>query len=344
MKIFTIYFSSLILLIFSQQVSADTISIKVNKQAKDTLKLSETKKSDNNHTFKKDTLNVKVVDNVILKSEKKDHLNYIFPILTLILGFFLNRGYDYFAEKRRTRKEGERWIAELRCLDKPLQEQKELLEAFLKEHSIDKFDKPELVIHQMLNCEIFKSLDKSYLLKYLVTKEKDFPKAVNLSNNIHGFISSLNFFSNNIVQKFNEYLTKSSNHFSIFNEHLQQLTVNFSKYTVNLEKRTGLDPIHDVTYKKILELYQEHIMPHSEDGNIEIFDLQKKFIMPLAMIFSQNRLDDDLIEMSIVLSNCNMEIKAIRLEKRYLDDIFNAIIKHLIKSKEDLDKLLDKVK
>ena len=118
---------------------------------------------------------------------------------------------------------------------------------------------------------------------------------------------------------------------------------NFAQYGVKIEQTTGKDPIQDLTYKQIWDLFEKFIIPHLNDGNIEIFSLQKNFIIPLGEIISINRLNNDLREMSVISSNCNMEIKAIRMEKRYLTENYIKIISHLDKSKQNLDKLIKKI-
>lgn len=343
MKIIKILIVSLVLLICIQKVNADSINLDSSIQQKETVLLSDMGKNDTITEQNTDTLTIKVADKVELKSGIRDYINLLFPILTLILGFILNRGYDYFSQKNRIKKDGQRWITELRCLDQPLKEQKQSIKKFLKEQAIDKFDTPELIIHDILDCEIFKSLDKTNLLKYLDAKNKDFDKAVELSNSIHGFISSLQYISKTIKSRFNENIENSSKHIDLFNVYLQQLMLNFAQFGVKIEQETGIDPIHDPIYKQIWDLFEKFIIPHSNDGNIEIFSFQKNFIIPLGNLISQNRLNNDLREMSVISSNCNMEIKAIRMEKRYLTENYTKIISYLDKSKQNLDELIKKI-
>lgn len=343
MKSIKILIFTLIFLTGIQKVNADSINSDSSIQKIETVLLSDTENKDIISKQKLDTLTIKVADKVELKSGNRDYINLLFPILTLILGFFLNRGYDYFSQKKKIKKDGQRWITELRCLEQPLQDQKQSIEDFLKEQAIDKFDTPELIIHDILDCEIFKSLDKTNLLKYLDAKNKDFDKAVELSNSVHGFISSLQYISKTIKSRFNENIENSSKHFDLFNEYLQQLMQNFAQYGVKIEQTTGKDPIQDLTYKQIWDLVEKFILPHSEDGNIEVFSFQNNFIVPLGDLISKNRLNDDLREMSVISSNCNLEIKALRMEKRYLLENYTKIISHLDKSKQNLDKLIKKI-
>jgi hypothetical protein len=290
-----------------------------------------------------DTINVKVFGINHNKKEKKDYINLFLPILTLLLGFFLNRGYEYFAEKRRIKKDGERWIAELRSLEEPLDAQISSLKEFLTIHEQDKFETPEIKVFQILNCEVFKSLDKSNLLKYLESRHKDFPKAIQLSNNFHTYISAIAFSYDDITRRFNDYLNQASTHVDLFNAHLHQMMQSFAFYGVILEKKTNESPTNNDTFRQIHELFKKYIYPHTEDGEIDLFSLQSNFLKPLLDIISVNRLDENLKEISIHSSNCNLEIKAVRAEKEYLIKNFTKAIGHLMKLKENLVTLLEKL-
>jgi hypothetical protein len=274
-------------------------------------------------------------------SNKRDYVNLIFPILTLILGFFLNRGYDNFTEKRKIKKGGERWIAELQGLEEPILSQKKSIEEFIARHTVDKFETPHLEVHQLLNCEVFKSLDKTDLLKYIKTQEKNYSEVIKLSNSVHGFLSSLNFVYNDITKRFNEYLENASKHVELFNEHLQQMNRSFAMYGVAIEKDTGKRAEDNPVFSQMNGLFKKHITPFIDTGDIELFSLQKEFIVNLGIILSKYRADENIQEISIHLSNCNMEIRAIRMEKRYLSENFGNIIEYLVKSKNNLEKLVN---
>ena len=311
-------------------VKSDTLEICYG----DTMTVSLNSDSTNYST------NEKFILNFQQQPKKRDYVNLILPIITLLLGFFLNRGYEYFNEKRKIVRSGERWIAELQGLEEPILSQKKSLEEFLENHSIDKFEPPQLEIHQILDCEIFKSLEKSDLLKFIKTREKNYADVVKVSNSVHGFISSMNFIYNDITSRFNEYLENTSKHVELFNEHLKQLNQSFGMFGVAIETETGKDPMEDKVFNQMYSLFHKYISPYNETGDIELFGLQKEFIMHLSAIVATYRANKDIQKIAIHLSNCNMEIKAIRMEKRYLSENFGKVIEYLVKSKNNLDNVI----
>lgn len=343
--------SLFVLMLFApiQRTIADTIpeqkqnTPNITLVKSDTLKIcyGDTMTVSLNSDSKNYSTNEKFVLNFQQQPKKRDYVNLIFPIFTLLLGFFLNRGYDHFIEKRKIKKSGERWVAELQGLEEPILSQKKSLEEFLVNHSIDKFEPPQLEVHQILDCEIFKSLDKSDLLKFIKTREKNYANVVKVSNSVHGFISSMNFIYNDITSRFNEYLEKTSNHVELFNEHLKQLNQSFGMFGVAIETETGKDPMENKVFSQMYSLFHKYISPYVETGDIEIFGLQKEFITRLSLIVATYRANKDIQEIAIHLSNCNMEIKAIRMEKRYLSENYGKVIEYLVKSKSNLDSVIN---
>lgn len=285
--------------------------------------------------------NEKLILNFQQQPKKHDYINLIFPIFTLFLGFFLNRGYDYFIEKRNIIKSGESWVAELQGLAEPILSQKKSLEEFLENHSIDKFESPQLEVHQILDCEIFKSLDKSDLIKFIKTIEKNYANVVKVSNSVHGFISSMNFIYKDITSRFNEYLEKTSDHVELFNEHLKRLNQSFGMFGVAIETETGKDPMENKVFNQMYSLFHKYISPYIETGDIDLFSLQKEFIPRLSAVVATYRTNKGIQEIAIHLSNCNMEIKAIRMEKRYLSENYEKVIEYLVKSKSNLDSVIN---
>jgi len=71
---------------------------------------------------------------MIQEKSKSDFFKYLFPILTLLLGIWIKEVLDKRNNKKKIKKTGERWVAELRSLEEPLIKQIEVLEEFLAEH------------------------------------------------------------------------------------------------------------------------------------------------------------------------------------------------------------------
>lgn len=255
-----------------------------------------------------------------------DYFKYIFPILTLALGIGINKLLDYLTERNRIKKVGERWVAEIRYLQKPISNQIEALEKFLVEHKEERFVIPEMNIYSGLDCEIFKSLDKSDLLKFLEkNKRKNYKDAVLSSNKIHGYISILTSHYESLRSKFDEYLNGISTHTSSLTQNLQSLMKAFGTYGVALEKELNGDPIDDPRYQPILNLFNSQIMSYMDDGNFDIYKLESDFFIPLIQILGLLRHDERISQLSEYTSNCLNFIKGIKMEKRYLTENFETI-------------------
>ena len=54
-----------------------------------------------------DTLKLRISERIEKKSDRKNNFTLILPFLTLLLGFVLNRGFDYLLERKKIKKEGE---------------------------------------------------------------------------------------------------------------------------------------------------------------------------------------------------------------------------------------------
>ena len=163
--------------------------------------------------------NIPIMNNgktkVVLLKEKNstDFLRYIIPILTLFLGVGLNKLLDSYSEKKKIKKSGRRWIAEIGSLKKPLENQIEELEKFLVEHKKENFITPRIITYSSLSGESFKSLDKGEFIKYIeLTKKSDFQEVIKISNKTHGYISVLSSLFDFLKDKFDAYLSRASIH------------------------------------------------------------------------------------------------------------------------------------
>ena len=253
--------------------------------------------------------------------EQTDYFKYIFPVLTLLLGIGINKLLDLINENKKIKKSGKRWLSELRVLKNPIEKQIQNIDTFLDEHNNqDKytFPRPELVI--TLDCNIFTSLDKTELVKFLENNKKNsFQEAVDNSSQINGFIAILKSTYENFRRIFEEYKQNVSTHTTNVSKNLQGLLKEFSYYGLHLEKELNNDPIDDVRYKPILDLFDAEIAPYLENNNYDIYKLERDFFKQLLPILSNLRHDERVFPMLEHVRNCISEIKAIKMEKYYLD-------------------------
>ena len=265
----------------------------------------------------------------------------ILPILTLLIGIFINRGIDFRTNRNRTKKHGERWIAELNALDNPISTQVEYLETFKQEHDQEKFDIPKLNVVTILDGESFNSLDKSELIKYLEKfKNYKYEDAILLSNRVNVFITILKQHLNDLHIKFDEYKTGTSSFITQLSKHLQDFLQRFKFYGVYLEKELGGDPIDDPRYAPIYNLVISEIYPYMAQGNYDIYQLESKFIVPLFEFLAENRLDERIFPLAESIHGCMACIKGIKMEKRYFSDNLQIIIERYGEEKTDLAGIL----
>lgn len=242
----------------------------------------------------------------------------ILPIITLILGIGINKLLEFIFERRQINKSGKRWIAELRALEIPIFNQVAVLKDTLQNHPETEYAMYDLGIITGLNCEIFKSLDKSEILKYIERKKNlDSKAAVQISNKIHGFTSIVASTDEALRKKYEEHKNGISKHIEGFNLSLQALLLEFTIYGKLILRETRQDPSLDQRYQPILALFNAHILPGMRTGEFDLFQLQVNFFEPLSQIFTQHVMDENVHQMAVASSKCTFYINGIRMEKRY---------------------------
>lgn len=278
---------------------------------------------------------------MVKEKSKVDWLKYLLPLFTLFLGIWIKVLLEKHSTKKKIKKSGERWIAELRSLKEPLEQQIESLEIFYSENDNEEFKIPNLGLYSAVNGELFKSLDKSELIKFieLLNKDLDFKQVVKISNRTNGYISTLEHLFKTINEKFNNYLAGISKHTSEFTKNIQAFNVAFGDYGIALERELGGIPINDPRYKPLSKLYKEHIMPRLKDGKINPYFLEKHFFLPSVNILSQYRLEPQTKPLSNIITACLNSIQALRLEKHYITENIKALIILYQKQLNDLDEI-----
>jgi len=267
--------------------------------------------------------------------------------MAFILGILANQIIDYFAEYKRIKKTGERWIAELEFYNTPLQNQINELNKFLIEHKKEKFDIPEVTTIIQLRGDIFKSLDKGDLYKYLLRKFKTQEKAIEVGNKINGAILINEQLAIMLEQKFYSYQDTCTKHVDHFKLHLQKAMKVFS--TLDNEERKIEN---DLILEPIDKLFEKYIVPHltytgkanENTPLMELFNIQSKFLVPIINHLSNFYGDKSLESFSTHIFECNMAIIEIRLEKSYLQINIENLIKGFIEVKKSLSENLDSIK
>jgi hypothetical protein len=284
-----------------------------------------------------------VLTKIVMVKEKStaDWLNYLLPIFTLFLGIWVKGYLEKRSNKNKIKKSGERWIAELRSLKEPLEQQIESLQNFQTENNTDEFEIPNLGLYSAVNGEVFKSLDKSELIKFIELKNKklDFKKVIKISNRTNGYISILEHLHKTVNEKFDNYLAGISKYTSEFTKNIQAFNLAFADYGVALEKETGGDPFNDPRYQPLADLFTKYIIPHLTDGRFNPYVLDEHFFLPSVNILSHYRLEPQTKPLINVITACLSSIKAIRAEKEYITENIKALITLYQKQLDDLDDI-----
>lgn len=242
------------------------------------------------------------------------------PIFTLLLGIAIPLIIELLSKRRKSRKVLKRWVAELRCLESPIQKQIDSNEKFVREQSEKTFEIHSPTIYSILDCNIFQTMDKGELLQAIESIKKiNYREAVKISNSTHGYINILTSTYYTLKDKFQRYLDEASSYISMFNDHFDDLLKAYADYGVELERETGQDPyITNATFKQITDLFSTHVLSKMETCDYNPFDLDTVFFRPLMYALSEIRFDERITPMKQHASKCVRAIKAIRMERRYV--------------------------
>ncbi|GAB5564261.1 MAG: hypothetical protein Wins2KO_13240 [Winogradskyella sp.] len=334
-------------------LKVDSIKQKSNlPELVDTSSVESTKKKDtiilefNNELtipLSKDNL-TKVV--MVKEKSKVDWLKYLLPIFTLFLGIWVKGIIEKRSDKKKIIKSGERWIAELRSLEEPIKKQIKSLEEYGVEHKKEDFKIQNLEVFSSLSGEVFKSLDKNELIKYIELNNKkiDFKEIVRISNNTHGYVSVIEHLNETLKEKFNRYRSGTSEHTTSLSLSLQEFSSAFRDYGVELEKELNSDPLDDPRYRPIADLYSAQIMPYLKEGNFNPFVLRREFFLPLVDILAHLRLDPRTKGLAKAMTKGLNAIRGIELEKDYMSKNLDSIITQYNQQLTGLEELINKIK
>ncbi len=330
-----------------------------NKAISDSNLISKSKKSNSKETLipiepNRDT-------KIILVKEKgeTDYPKYLLPIFTLLLGIAINKILDRLADRKKTKRTGERWIVELRSTEEPIKEQITSLKEFKEGLENQNFEHPRLSIFTAINGELFKSLDKNDLIKYIELKNKkpwykkpyatnkkakleEYKKIIKISNRTHGHISILVHQFEMIKEKFQSYLSGTSNHTTSFSKNLQIFIKSLQTYNLEIEKE-GANMNTDARVKPIFDLYMIHIHAHRNDGKYNPFTLETNFFIPVLGILTPFRMDERTIPLTSSITACLNDIAGIKMEKIYMIENTTTLIKRYEELLEDLNPIINEI-
>lgn len=264
----------------------------------------------------------------------KDIFNYVSPIITLIIGIFIEKNIESFSRKRRIKRMTQRWRAELLSIKEPLQKQIQVFDLFISKYGDMVYDIPKMQLYSDLKGDNLKYLDKSDLLEYLEMYHKE-QESLKIYHKATGVISILENAYKNIVQKFQDFQTNSSNYIKDFNWGLQDFCENLSRLHM-CQENPDKSVFTNTDWDYLMSLYNKYIVIHLEDSNFNPFILKEKFFEPTIEIISKHHSDESIIPISNSIRKCMNAVRGLRLEKMYIH-------KNLLEIKKWYLELLDTI-
>lgn len=321
--LFAIYLGISSFVVSATLASDSTIKADTAKAIKvvEILNAPDTIKSE----FTNDTItipNPTPIGQVIYTEHKTDLniiLDYAFPIIMLLLGVLIDRIILWTTEYKRVKREGARWNSEIKSLLEPLKQQQGTLKKFIKEYCDVKneFDIPYIYTQVLLKCEIFDSLNKEDLYKYVQSLHKNDDISTKEYHKIIQVISIIKSCQNNLSDVISEMKSESNKLINQFNESTQEY---YRKLIVCLENNQL--PIEGV---KLQNLYNEKIikqMPY-----INILELEDSFVRPSINILADSKGDRlTRIELRNCLQSMLDTIQGLRNEKLYVKHNLEQLI------------------
>lgn len=309
-------------------------------------------------------------------------LKTLIPIFSLLLGVFIAQVIDVLKGRKRVKVVGRRWIAEIRSLETPLKTQRKNLVEILEFEKKMEYSYIPLQIISTLKCEIFLTLDKSDLLKFIERKERfvhrlftnidrrrlffgrinfrrlcilrlylskrserNFKNAVKKSNMVHGFVSvTINLYET-IIDEHKKYMEQSSDRQSKVNKSFQDLNLAFTQYGVSLIRKSGNNKLPlDHPFAKAHALFAEKINGNRESGKFDMFELEQSFFVPLsAAILELMHSDQEAEEMYTQITNCLNYIMGLKREKQYWIINIEKLLERYTEQIADLKKVVEKI-
>lgn len=334
----------------SNSVSEQTTKIDFVKS--DTVKVSNLSTTGSNIPI--DTSkNTRIV--IVKDVSKEDYSKYFISLISLLVGFFLNRFYEWWNNRRKITQSGKRWIIELSSLEESIQKQIESLKTLDELLKDDANAVPNLTIYPILEGEVFKSLSKDDLVNYIQSKntkpffrsrkEKldDFKATIKISNKVNGFITRMKSYYEQIEIRHKSFSTEKSALTNDLSKNLQKWIKAFADYGIQLEKDEDSNHLELPQYKPIADLFLTEIVPYREDGNFKHDKLKNDFFIPVLQTVVLFRADPRIAEISSIATDCLNTIAAIDLELHYIDINLNKIILHFNELLEDLNPLLNDI-
>lgn len=234
---------------------------------------------------------------------------YIYPIITLLIGVWIKTAISSRADKRRSRKTGKRWLAELSAQYADIERQITAFNTFITDYcdNRNRFDIPN-ISYGFINSRNFDALGKEDLYDYLsrLLKKQDQKKVDGTYRKITGIISALDLIDTQTRTHIQKFLDRSNALVEAYNANLVQYDKLLRQIPV------GYPGISDSI---IVSLKMKYFTISKNMSKINLFECEDSFVRPSLKILRSNPFPPALDD---TLQNCLNITLGLRNEKAYI--------------------------
>lgn len=328
------------------------------------IKLNDTLKIELDDKAKSTSMNGNRNAQIVIVKEKdsSDSLSRLLPLIFtltgLVIGFFINRFYEWHMNRKKIKKSGKRWSIELKTLEEPLKDQIKYIEAFNLSVGKRAWSYESLELMTTISSERFSSLDKNDLMDYLdyttrfpwykqlfnskAKNQEQYNKAVKISNHIHGFIDVLNHnfhMLNHNWDQFQDGITATTKK---LNQNMETLNIQFNTFRFHISNDT-LKIYQKADYEPFFNLYFRFISQLRQNPNYNMYNLNKDFLEPAIIELEKLKKDDRILPITTSTSVLYNDLRAVNAEKDYVLDNMTELIARYNKSLESLPQIIEKL-
>lgn len=281
----------------------------------------------------------------IIPSNSSSVIDYLMPIVSLLLGFFLGKVYDSIDSRIKLKNEGKLWFETFLQLGEPLKKQVINISKFIESSNLDshKLDTPEF--QMPLNCLAFDSLNEKAIIPFCQKKRKiSYKKAIKIAGQSKNTVGLIKQYSSKYSDSFIKYTDKSSVIFKVFSEEFKVFRKYMGDYVDKIERLDNSTTTQqDVAYKLSL-LHNEYIgKAIHTDEPINIYVISKGLFTKVLEVVHPDRYHPDVIKLIESLTICDQAVMDIKMERRYLFEYLSLIKAGFERAKNSIEQIEKKV-
>jgi hypothetical protein len=249
-------------------------------------------------------------------------------ILGILIGFGLNRLYDFIKEQKTIKKSGEEFLLELSLFKEPLSKQIQSLKDTIEDFEKPEFKSLKLVANIPIDQDRFKSIDRLAVYKHFIKlNSENKEEGRRQVNKLYGILKVSEMESERMKSYFDSFIALGSAEHKKFTSAINDMLRSYSKFIVNIEKE-GKKPTEDKFINALQPLFK--ILEENQDKTLT--QITEMFCTPMAHKLAEFRIDDRASEIGIHLKACfdffreHKSIKeSYKLKFKYLKDTFEKL-------------------